>query len=233
MRWWRIDRSWRSTYAWLDHHQSRTLTATGSGSSGGPGPNDFEQAADFRPRTMPKTVNSAELSVAVAPLGPDATAIGAFVTVVPQPSRQAVEDVPLSVDTVTVITRRNTGGDGDGSVLGRKTLTGAAAARLVRDFDSLTVQPPGQVTPCPLALVTQTAIFRSGNRIWVATAGVCIGVQVTLNGHHLPTLDQSAAFGRDLRAAYGHRFPEPNLPQPMTNRTASPTAVRSSTTTSR
>ena len=214
-RWWRINQPLAATYSWVAHHQSAMLSSTGSSSTGGPTPGDVENAADFAPPHLPSSANSALLSIAVVPLTARTSAIGAYAVVVRQPIRAAIEDVPPTVDSVTVITRRTTGAPDGGQILGRTTLTGAAAQRVVHDFNALTVQPPGERFSCPMSFVTQTAIFRAGARQWVATVGGCVGVAVNLNGRQLPTLDSSAAFTHDLRAAYGHRFPRALGPQPL------------------
>jgi hypothetical protein len=221
--WWTINESAAKAYAWVSHHQSSSLKNSGSGSSSGPGSANQESAVDFTPPHLPATVNSAQLSIAVSPMTAHTSAIGAYALVIPQPPRSKTEDVPTTVDRVTVITRRTTGQQDGGSVLGRDTVTGAAARKLVRDFNALKVQPPGEVFPCPMSTVSQTAIFRDGSQVWRATDGVCIGVAVTLNGHQQPTLDGSGSFSHDLQAAYGHPFPPPSgVNQPVTNAAAAP-----------
>lgn len=224
-RWWRINEPLATAYAWVLHHQSPALPSAGSSSSSGPMLGDQENAADFAPLTFPATVNTAQLSIAVAPVTAQISAIGAYAVIIRQPPRPQIENVPPTVDTVTVITRRTTGQPDGGSVLGRTTLTGAAAQRLVRDFDALKVQPPGEQFSCPMSFVTQTASFRAGTHVWSATVGVCIGVDVNLNGHQLPTLDSSNSFTHDLHAAFGHRFPKPLGMQPMTLPGAETSAV--------
>jgi hypothetical protein len=226
-RWWRIDEPAAAAYAWVSQHQSAAVSSIGSTSSSGPSLADVEHDADFAPPHLPATVNSAQLTMSVVPLTARISAIAAFAVVVRQPPRPPAEDVPATVDSVMVVTRRTTGQLDGGSILGRTTLTGVAAARLVHDFDALTVQPPGEVFSCPLSVVTQTAFFRFGNQLWTATTGACVGVDVTLNGHRLPTLDISNDFSRDLRAAFGHRFPKPTGPQPMTGATAPTSSVNS------
>jgi hypothetical protein len=216
-RWWRVNESWTAVYRWISHHQPLALTSSGSSSTSGPKQSEQQDDADFMPPHLPSTVNSAQLSIAVAPLADGTSAIGVYSLVVPQPPRPQIENVPSTVDSVTVITRRTTGQPDGGSILGRRTLTGAAARRFVHDFDALTVQPSGEVFSCPMSMVTQTAIFQANGHRWIATAGVCIGITVTLDGHALPTLDGSASFEHDLRAAYGHRFPSVVGPQPMAN----------------
>jgi hypothetical protein len=215
IHWWRVNESWNAVYAWISSHQSPGLSSIGSSSSSGPALTDRERAADFAMKGLPSNVNTAQLSIAVAPLTAHTSAIGAYAIVIPQPPRQHIEIVPLTVDQVTVITRRTSGEPDADQLLGRRVVTGAAAQRLVRDFDALEVQPPGEQFSCPMSFITQTAIFRSGSHVWAATSGVCIGIAVNLDGHALPTLSTSDAFSRDLRAAYGHRFPLITSPQPM------------------
>jgi hypothetical protein len=215
--WWRLDESAAAAYAWVSHHQSSQLSSTGSSSGGGPVFSDDVNDADFAPYQLPTTINTAELSIAVVPLSAHSSGIGAFATVVRQPPRPKVENVPLTVDSVTVITRRISGEPDAGQLLARDTVTGAAAHQLVVDFDALRVEPAQGAIPCPMSQFTQTAIFNADGYVWSATAGVCIGVGVNLDGHSLPTLESSNAFTRDLHAAYGHRFPRVLGPQPMTH----------------
>jgi hypothetical protein len=224
-RWWRINESWTTVFNWISHHQSLQLDSTGGSSTSGPHESEQQSDADFAPPRLPATVNSAQLSVAVAPLTADTSAIGVYSLVVPQPTRPQIENVPSSVDSVLVITLRTTGQQDGGGVLGRRTLTGAAARRLVDDFNALSVQPAGEVFSCPMSMVTQTAIFQAPGHRWIATSGVCVGITVTVNGHALPTLDGSNSFERDLRAAYGHRFPSLLHPQPAMIATAPTSTV--------
>jgi hypothetical protein len=224
-RWWRINESWTAVFAWVSHHQSLGVAGIGGSSTSGPNWSDQQSDVDFAPPHLPATVNSAQLSIAVTPLSENTSAIGVFSLVVPQPPRPQIENVPSSVDSVLVITRRTTGQQDGGGVLGRRTLTGTAARQLVSDFDALKVQPSGEVFSCPMSMVTQTAIFQAPGHRWIATAGVCVGITVTLNGHALPTLDGSDGFMRDLRAAYGHRFPSIRDPQPMAIATAPTSTV--------
>jgi uncharacterized lipoprotein NlpE involved in copper resistance len=225
--WWRIKESAAATYAWVVRHQSAALSSAGSSSTGGPALSDVLNDADFTPAHLPTTINSAQLSIAVVPLSAHTSAIGAFATVVRQPPRPKIEDVPPSVDAVVVITRRTSGEPDGGALLSRKTVTGAAARQLVADFDALPVQAPHGPIPCPMSQYTQTATFSADGHVWTATAGVCIGVAVNLDGHPLPTLESSDAFTRDLHAAYGHQFPSVLGPQPMTHSSAAQSTVNS------
>jgi hypothetical protein len=214
--WWRISAPWTSVYGWISQHQPGGLASMGSTASSGPAPGDDERAVDLMLRHVPATVNSADLSIAVVPLSSHTSAIGAFATVVPQPRRPAAEDVPLPVDSVVVTTSRTTGLPDGGQTLVRRRLSDPAATRLVRDFDALRVQPPGEMFSCPLILITQTVSIQSGGHRWWVTDESCGGLQVSRDGIRLPPLQVSPAFGRDLQSAYGKRPPSLLHPVPMT-----------------
>jgi hypothetical protein len=203
-RWWRINRPQRAAYAWLAHHQIPGLTQEASGSSSGPALSDQEMNDDFASRQIPLSVNSAILSIAVAPLSAHTSAIGAYALVVRQPLRRASENVPFSVNSVSVVARRNVSSSGR-PISASNTVTGAGARTFVHDFDQLSVNPPG-ARSCPLSMQTESATFRSAGHTWVATTGICVGVNVSLDGQDLPTLNTSAPFNRDMREALGHRL---------------------------
>jgi hypothetical protein len=197
-RWWRIDEPESTAYRWIATQQSRRLTATGSTATGGPAFRDRTRAADFTERSpLPASVNSAQLSIEVVPLSAHSSAIGAFAVVVRQPRRPAIEDVPATVTSVSIVTRRALG-QPSGAILARRVLAGAAARRTVRDFDALVVMPPGRTYACPVKLATTTVTFRADRRIWRAVVDTCAGVQVSVDGHRLPALTSSVRFGRDI-----------------------------------
>jgi hypothetical protein len=210
-RWWRVAMPAGAAYSWVAHHQAAFLSRESSGSSSGPAVTDNEQNADFTPPQVPLSVNSATLTMAVAPLTATTSAIGAYAVVVPQPPRPAVENVPLTVNTVSVVTQPTNGNPGSG-MTGRRTLTGPEAQTLVRDFDELSVFPSGRV-PCPLSPMSESATFRANGHVWVATTGLCVGANVTLDGHPLATLNTSQPFIRDLRAALSHEVRRPIMMQ--------------------
>jgi hypothetical protein len=207
-RWWRINEPWRTVYSWVANHQAAGLTVESSSSSAGPALTDVEHDVEFSPPTVPLSVNSATLELSVAPLSGHSSAISAYAVVVRQPPRPAAENVPLSVNTVTVTARRNDGGNGKGPILSQRTITGAAAQTLVRDFDALTVRPQ-EVTTCPLSMTSESATFRANGHVWTATTGTCIGAYVSLDGHSLATLDESDPFDHDLQTALGPLAREP------------------------
>lgn len=215
-RWWRIAMPWHAAYAWVARHQPAFLSSGSSGASSGPALTNNEQNIDFTPPEVPQSVNSAILTIAVAPLTAHSSAIGAYAVVVRQPSRPAIENVPLTVKTVDVDARRNAGNPGNGPIISQRTVTGLEAETLVRDFDELSVDPPG-VTSCPLSMETESATFRADGHTWVATTGICVGVDVSLDGQPLATLDTSMRFSRDLHSALGS--PGSQVRQPMVRNT--------------
>jgi hypothetical protein len=95
---------------------------------------------------------------------------------------------------------------------------------LVRDFNALRVQPPGEMFSCPLILITQTVAIQAGGHHWWVGDESCSGLEVSRDGVHLPPLEVSPAFGRDLRAAYGKLPPSLLHPVPMTVRTKAQSA---------
>jgi hypothetical protein len=214
-RWWRIDKRWGSAYAWVARHQAAFLHSDSSGSTAGPTLGDVEKNIDFVTRELPQSVNSATLTIAVAPLTAHTSAIAAYAVVVREPPRPVATTVPLTLDQVTVVARsalRNS--RGHGPIVTRRTVTGSEARRLVRDFDQLKVRPPG-VTSCPLAWQSETATFRSGGHTWVATTGLCVGVAVSLDGHAVAALDTTAAFDRDMREALNISPRDPIMTGPL------------------
>lgn len=132
----------------------------------------------------------------VAPAGANSSAIRAYASAATQPVRPAAELVPSAVAFVAVHVTSS-----QGKVTARRTLTGAAATRLVRDFDALTVSIAG-VTNCPTSDDGQTsARMRADGHLWRATTSSCGDVSVTRDGRKLPALNDSNAFIRDLNRA--------------------------------
>jgi hypothetical protein len=206
-RWWRIAMPWRAAYSWAALHQAAFLSGTSSSSSG-PALTDNEKSAAFTPQEVPLSVNSATLTIAVVPLTATTSAIGAYAVVVRQPLRPAVENVPLTVNTVAVAAQRTNGNPGSGPIISNRTITGSQAQTLVRDFDELSVDPMEQ-TNCPLSRETESATFRADGHVWVATTGICVGAHVTVDGNPVATLNTSQPFNRDLRAALDVKLRHP------------------------
>jgi hypothetical protein len=122
--------------------------------------------------------------------------------VVHQPTRPAVENVPFTVTAVEVNAAPVTGTDVVRGIRGGPLMvTGAAAERMVRDFNQLKVRPDGIVSSCSASALIKRATFRSDGHAWVASVGNCGGVRVTLNGQPLATLHPSVPFSSDLYQA--------------------------------
>jgi hypothetical protein len=193
-RFWTSDRSLTATFDALSKLAPRGTRAQGGGESGDHG-RVTERDIEFAPVHLPGTLADAELEIEVVPDGNGHSAVGAYAEVVPQPKRGAIEDVPQSLRTVHLAKLNLT----DNSVEARKTITGDAAGRLVRDFDALRVQPPQGVHPCPMQASAIRATFRAGGHVWRAEDSVCGSVIVTRDGHGLPALVPDGAFSRALR----------------------------------
>ena len=93
-------------------------------------------------------------------------------------------------------------------------MTGSAAAKLIKDFNALRVNPPGGVLICPADFgVKEIVTFRSDGHTIVATTAVCGLVDVTRDGHRLPTLQMTTRYIDDIYADLG---PAPRHKRPAT-----------------
>jgi hypothetical protein len=152
----------------------------------------------FEPRRLPADISYAALEFAVAPTGPHRCVVGVYALAAPQPPRPAAEIVPLSVSTVALTWIRRSGDPRPR----HRTVTGAAAARLIAEFDALPVDT-ATVSSCP-ALFGQgwIATFTSGTVVWRATYNGC-SLGVTEDGSQLPELAHGP-FVTDLQRALRH-----------------------------
>lgn len=206
MRWWRIDRPMDEVYAAVSDDQSPDLRSDSTSTTEGDALSDQEKAAYFTFDRVPLSVNSATFSIAVAPLTETTSAIGAYAIVVEQPRRPSDENLPPTLDQVRVA--QAVGPTADYASPGPKlpapvTVSGELAKQIVMDFNELRVRPD-EVVPCPMALRTRSATFSYDGHTLIATVGPCNAVSVTLDGQHLPTLDSTPMFLRDLAAAVSH-----------------------------
>jgi hypothetical protein len=197
-RFWTSDRSLTATFDALKKLAPHGTEAAGEGESSDHG-RITERDAEFDVVHLPGTLFEAELEIEVVPAGHGHSAVGAYAEVVPQPKRRADENVPRSLRTVQVAKVSLS----DDSVKAQKTVTGHRAARLVRDFDVLRVEPPQGVHPCPMQLTALRATFRAGGHVWQAEDSVCGEVLVTRDGHRLPALAPDRAFTRSLHRDLG------------------------------
>lgn len=207
MRWWRIDRPMDEVYAAISDDQSPDLSSDSASTTAGAALADQEKAAFFTFDRVPLSVNSATFSIAVAPLTETTSAIGAYAIVVQQPTRPVSETLPPALDQVRVA--QTVGPTADYASPGPHlpspvTVTGQQAKQIVMDFNELRVRPD-EVVPCPMALRTRSATFTYDGHTLVATVGACNAVSVTLDGQHLPTLDSTPMFVRDLAAVVTHQ----------------------------
>jgi hypothetical protein len=190
-----IDESWKQVYSDLTATTPTGLVEQGHGRVGGPTPSDDEKYAVYATQTLPTGIAYTALMVSVAPDGAGKAAIGIYAQAVPLPVRPARETVPTTLKHAHVAVRTRSG-----HLIRGNTVTGAAATKLIAAFDALTVSPPGE-TSCPADFGRREIVtFRADGHTIVATAGFCGFVDVTRDGHRLPTLSMSSAFGKDIAA---------------------------------
>jgi hypothetical protein len=170
-------------------------TDAGQGSAGGPKPGDTVDFAAYSPDHLPAGITYGQLVLAVTADGAGESAIGVYGEAIPTPPRPADEVVPTSEHQTQVALQTH-----ETHVSRRNTVDGAAARKLVRAFNQLTVVPPGEPpVPCPVnngrALL---ASFHAHGHTIVATAGVCPFVTVTRDGKDIKPLTDSSAFDKDI-----------------------------------
>jgi hypothetical protein len=82
-----------------------------------------------------------------------------------------------------------------------RVVTGRLAARLVREFNDLRVEPPSTIH-CDAIGGTQTIVtFTTPRHTWVARQSACTNVEVSRDDLVLPTLLPSTSWGRAVAAA--------------------------------
>jgi hypothetical protein len=89
----------------------------------------------------------------------------------------------------------------------RKVLTGRAADMLAADFNKLRVSTRGEI-PCPMSLTGRgiTVSFHAQGHTWTAEIARCPGIEVSRDGHALPTLQPGTSFLADVRQYAGRLF---------------------------
>jgi hypothetical protein len=188
-----VEESWTKAYVDLTASTPSGLVEQGFGRVGGPKPSDDEKYAVYTTKTLPTGIAYTALIVSVAPDGAGNAAIGVYAQAVPQPARPARETVPTTLKHAHVAVRTRSG-----HLIRGNTVTGATAKQLIADFDALTVSPPGERS-CPADFGRREIVtFRAHGHTIVATAGFCGFVDVTRDGHRLPTLAMGTAFGKDI-----------------------------------
>jgi hypothetical protein len=196
---WASDEDWRKVF--------KTLTATTLAGftvfSTGGGAKYGEEDVDYSANTLPAGIAYAHLLIEVIPHGKTGSAIGVYAEAAPEPPRPAKENVPTSTRTVAL---RLYATD-DNPPLHRK-LTGRLAAKLVTDFNAMSVAAPGEST-CLAFTGSWSASFTAAGHTWVATIDACPDIQVTRDGHQLPDLNSDSPFYGDLLGDLGDVPGEP------------------------
>jgi hypothetical protein len=207
MRWWRVDRPINEVYAEIARRQSPDLAYDSSSDTNGPSLADQVKSASYTFHHVPLSVNSASFSISVAPLTETTSAIGAYAVVIKQPPRPVSENVPVTVDEVTIETAVGPTVDyaSPGPALpAAVTVADARAQQIVSDFNELRTRPQS-VGSCPMALRTHSATFAYDGHTLIATLGICNAVTVTLDGSRLPTLDATPMFTHDIGGVLRHQ----------------------------
>ena len=206
-KFWTSDSSATAVLAWLKSNLPDSLDSTGTGFSWGPGVVPSHYLA-YRSAALPDSLAIGELYLAVVPTGPSSSAIGAYALTLAQPPRPAAEMIPLDVSSAVIQWSLAPGG-----TPAQKELTGPAAVRLARDFNSLRVNTWGTVH-CPMMTVGSDIVvtFTADGQTWKVDVPLCPDVRVTRDGSQLPALASGKAFLDDLKK-YTGQLPESNPPR--------------------
>jgi len=197
-RFWTVDSSAADVFHWLRTHRPSGIGADGEGSTGAG--STTARFLSYRSTSLPAAVAAGYLYVAVVPTGPSTSAIGAYALTLPQPRRPAAEIVPLGVSSVLIGWSLAPGG-----TPARKLLTGPAALRLTRDFNSLRVDT-SIPRPCPMIPGQSGNVvvrFSADGHTWQAEIPACPDIAVTRDGSSLPPLAFGSAFLDDVKRYTG------------------------------
>lgn len=202
-RFWDVDLPAAALRAWLRTHTPATLVPDGTGTTSVPSALGATTVSSsflaYRVRALPASLATGEVYLRVEPAGPHRSALGAYALTLAQPVRPAAELVPMGLDSAVIGWSLAPGGTPV-----RKTLTGAAAQQLARDFDRLPVSTAG-VVHCPVQIGGTDVVvtFRAGGHTWRADVPSCPSIRVTRDGATLPALQFGAAFSADLERYVG------------------------------
>jgi hypothetical protein len=145
-RLWRVELPLQEAIAFVAGHPPMGMVCTGSGSSGGPGGVSTEEVT-FDLISRPAGIASAQLQVAVAPVGTTSSTIRVDAQVVFSPRRTDEQKVPAS-DAVVVVTRSGFLASG-APAAGSETRTDPPTVqRLASILDRLPAAVPG-ASSCP------------------------------------------------------------------------------------
>lgn len=206
-KFWTVDQPAADVYAWLGRHDSGLgpVEPVGALSTGDLPVDPVWPSARYRAYEVPApppSIAVARLYVGVAAIGPRSSAIAAYALTLEQPPRPADEVVPVSGVRAVVGWSLAPGGTPV-----RKPLTGAAAARLAKDFNALRVSTKGAV-PCPMIPDgmgnDDTVTFTAGGHTWQVDIPLCPSIRVSRDGRRLPALDFGQPFLRDVLGYAGH-----------------------------
>jgi hypothetical protein len=193
-RFWTSNQPLHATYVALKHDTPPGMRFAASGGELSKDGMLSERFVSYALVHPPRTIALAELTISVVRIGKRRSAVGTYTQVVPRPKRPRNEHVPLSLGTVGLAEINLS----SGSVIKQRTVIGRRALTLVRRFDELKVDPPGE-TSCPDLATAIRATFQARGHTWQVEYPSCDTVSVTRDGHTLPDLDVTLAFARHLR----------------------------------
>jgi hypothetical protein len=193
-RFWTSSESLQATYVALRHDTAPGMRFAGSGGGLSKDGTLSERFASYALVHPPRTIASAAMTITVIRDGKDRSDVGIYAQVVPRPRRPRNEHVPLDVQNVG-LEKINLS---SGSATQQRTVTGRRAQTLVRRFDALKVEPPGQST-CLEPATAIRATFNARGHTWQVQYPSCNTVSVIRDGHQLPRLDASPGFAKHLR----------------------------------
>ena len=204
-RLWLVPEPMPALAGFLRAHPPAGLLLQGTGQSGSGGEISSETTT-FVPRSLPSGILRAELVLEIAPAGKDVSMLRADGEVIWYPPRSAVEDLASARWRAVTITARLWN---PAPHVVRRTFTAPVViAALVRFLDSLPATP-GELTSCPNVTVTYTLAFTrpgAARPSLLAGTSACDTVQITVDGHPQPALDdRSGLIVRAVQAALaGH-----------------------------
>jgi hypothetical protein len=186
-RLWTVAEPMGSLYRFWSGRVPAGMAWNGSGQSSDHG-TITEEWVGYAPKRLPAGVNTASLTMSVAPAGAGRSVIRADVQVIWYPPRSAAEYIPPGTRAVTITA--TTAGPRPRTVT--KTITSPSAVRrLAAMLNDVYAMPRGEVFSCPAELATYRLAFAKSAGtapFLVATDTICPGVQITAGGHGQPEL---------------------------------------------
>jgi hypothetical protein len=198
-RYWMSNDPVNQTFAALTATTPNGMRVDGPTENGSPHRAHRNQKLDFTVSHPPTTIAAAYLSIEVIDVGQGHSAVAVSAVAVPQPMRPEAELVPLSAhpaQLVEVVDSFVGAQEKPSHTVTPRTIDGPPALTLVRDFNTLKVDP-GFAQACDGAVKGFEATFRSAGHTWRVGYGACT-VSVTRDGHKLPELLVDKAFEHAL-----------------------------------